>query len=240
MPRAPSAPKPTKVRKKLLEQLRNSIIDGTFKPGDRLVERELGETFKVSRPSVREAVRQLEAEFLIEIIPHRGPVVRTLDLDEVVSLMDLRLVIGGLAARRFAEKGTVADIAAFEASIMVHARALEAQDHTAVKSTKSALFEAFAAGAHNPPLSRALRQINAQMSFSWSSSLQVPGRPQESVAELLTLLSAIRQRNADAANAAFLLYSEHVKSLGIQRFKALHRDSDMSPPANNNIMEMTA
>lgn len=219
-------------------RLRNSIIEGKFRPGDRLVERELVEIFGASRPSVREALRQLEAELLIEIIPHRGPVVRVLDLDEVVALWDLRLAIGGLAARRFAERGTPSEIEAFEASIKVHAAALAAQDHSAVKVTKNALFESFAAGAHSTSLSRAFRHVNAQLSFSWSSSLNVPGRPQESVSEWLTLLDAIKQHNADAANAAFLLYSEHVKTFGIRSFKAHSREIDLSVPAKN-ILEIS-
>lgn len=210
----------TKVRKQLVERLRDAIIDSTFKPGERLIERELCQTFAVSRPSIREALRQLEAESLINIVPHRGPVVRVLDLEEVMALWDLRLAIGVLAARRFAEKGSQSDIEYFEASIGAHAAALKAADPSAIKSSKSALFESFAAGAHNKPLSRAFSQINAQLSFSWASSLYVPGRPQESLTELLVLFSAIKQRNVEAAGAAYLLYSEHAKTVGILSFRA--------------------
>ncbi len=224
--------KSTKVRKQLVERLRDAVIDGTFKPGDRLIERELCEVFGVSRPSIREALRQLEAESLIDIIPHSGPVVRALDLEEVIALWDLRLAIGGLAARRFAERGTPSDIDAFEACIEVHAAALAAADASAIKSSKSALFESFAAGAHNAPLARSFGQINAQLSFSWANSLRFPGRPQESVAELFTLLAAIKQRNADTAHAAYLLYSEHAKAAGIVGFKEFNRVYNFSAGKN--------
>ncbi len=222
--------KSTTVRKQLVERLRDAIIDSTFKPGDRLVERELCEKFNVSRASIREALRELEAQSLIDIIPHSGPVVRVIDLEEVIALWDLRHAIGTLAARRFAEKGTQADVDRFETCIRVHAQALEAADPSAIKSSKSALFESFAAGAHNPPLSRAFSQINAQLSFSWARSLHFPGRPQESVAELLTLLGAIKQRNVEAAGAAYLLYSEHVKAAGILGFKAF-QENNLAAPA---------
>jgi DNA-binding GntR family transcriptional regulator len=229
--------KPTPVRMQLVERLRASITDGTFKPGDRLIERELCETLQVSRPSIREALRQLEAEALVDIIPNRGPMVRLIETDELIELWDLRLAIGGLAARRFAEHGLPADIDEFEERIKVHAHALASQDQHAIKSTKSALFESFAAGAHNRPLSAAFSQINARVSFFWSSSLKIPGRPQESVAELFTLLGAIRQRNPDAAHAAFLLYSEHAKTVALHGLEK--RDPARKPARSSRVEQET-
>ncbi|GAC1594862.1 MAG: hypothetical protein NVS3B28_25840 [Candidatus Velthaea sp.] len=63
------------LRQQLTDVLRAAIADGQFKPGDRLIERDLCERTGVSRTSIREAFRALEAEGLIESIPNRGPVV---------------------------------------------------------------------------------------------------------------------------------------------------------------------
>src|SRR5215207_9673836 len=62
------------------QKIRDAIMLGTFKPGQRLVERELCELIGVSRPSIREALRKLEADGLVNIIPNRGPVVSTINL----------------------------------------------------------------------------------------------------------------------------------------------------------------
>ena len=68
------------------QKLREAIMSGTLKPGQRLVERELCEMTGVSRPSIREALRLLEADGLVTTVPHRGPVVSTISLDEARQL----------------------------------------------------------------------------------------------------------------------------------------------------------
>src|ERR1700740_2132314 len=65
------------VRGMVARKLREAIMSGTLKPGQRLVERELCEMTGVSRPSIREALRLLEADGLVNTVPHRGPMVST-------------------------------------------------------------------------------------------------------------------------------------------------------------------
>src|SRR5215212_719821 len=66
------------VRSRVAQKLREAIMSGTLKPGQRLVERELCQMTAVSRPSIREALRLLEADGLVTTVPHRGPVVSTI------------------------------------------------------------------------------------------------------------------------------------------------------------------
>jgi DNA-binding GntR family transcriptional regulator len=205
----------TAVRSDLLDRLSSAITEGVFKPGERLIERDLCERLAVSRTSIREALRQLEAEELIEIIPHKGPVVRRISKEEFLELWEVRTVIECLAARRFASFGTAKAISNLERSIRTLEAALLARDPTRTRTTKKAFFECFAAGAQNKSLERILRQLNARLSFLWSSSLMLPGRAAESVVELLTLLSAIKSRNPDTAHAATVLYNEHAKFVAL-------------------------
>jgi len=74
------------LRQQVLDGLRQAIIDGRLVPGARLIERELTEMMGVSRTVIREALRQLESEGLIAIIPNKGPVVRELTLAEARDL----------------------------------------------------------------------------------------------------------------------------------------------------------
>ena len=94
---------PASLRQKVLEQLREAIISGLLLPGARLIERELTEQMGVSRTVVREALRQLEAEHLVEVIPNKGPFVRQLSINEAEDLYRIRAVLHGLAARMCAE-----------------------------------------------------------------------------------------------------------------------------------------
>lgn len=216
------------VRSELLERLSSAITEGVFKPGERLIERDLCERLSVSRTSLREGLRQLEAEQLIEIIPHKGPIVRRIFREELLDLWEVRTVIECLAARRFASFGTAKAMHDLERSIETLEAALLARDPTKIRTTKKAFFECFAAGAKNKPLERILRQLNARLSFLWSSSLMMSGRPAESVVELRTLLVAIKSRNPDAAHAATILYNEHAKLVALTGLDELEKQENSS------------
>jgi DNA-binding GntR family transcriptional regulator len=212
---APPAASATPVRAQLAHQLRALITEGVYKPGDRLIERELCERLKVSRPSIRETLRQLEAEGLIDIIPNRGPMVRTIDAAEVLELWEVRLALECLIARRCAIHASDAEIDDLEQKIHLLEAALKSGDRARVKTTKNAFFEAFAACAHNEALAGYFRQLTVRLSFLWSSSLMFPGRPAESIGEQLAMLAAMRARNPDAAHAAVVLYNEHAKGIAM-------------------------
>jgi len=91
------------LRRQVVDELRHSIISGRLRPGARLVERELIAMMGVSRTVIREALRQLESEGLVAMIPNKGPVVRELTLVEAKDLYSIRAVLEGLAARLFVE-----------------------------------------------------------------------------------------------------------------------------------------
>lgn len=85
-------------------EIRERILNGTFPPGSRLVERDLAEEFEVSRFPVREALRILNQEGFVENLPTRGIVVKQLKRKEVEEIFDLREALEGLASRRAAER----------------------------------------------------------------------------------------------------------------------------------------
>jgi DNA-binding GntR family transcriptional regulator len=85
------------LRTRVLEMLRAAIITGKLKPGDHLKEIELAEQMSVSRSPVREALRQLEQEDLVEAIPNQGCFVKRFDQDEIVDIFRLRASLENLA-----------------------------------------------------------------------------------------------------------------------------------------------
>src|SRR5699024_12648833 len=86
----------------VVEGIRTRIYDGTLEPGTRLVEREIAEEFDVSRLPVREALRILQNEGLVESLPTRGMIVCELSLRLVSELFDVREALESLAARQAA------------------------------------------------------------------------------------------------------------------------------------------
>lgn len=90
----------------VLDHLRNGVLQGRYAPGQRLIEADLTRDLRVSRGPLREAFRRLSAEGLLEIVPHRGALVRRLTLREMKELFQIRIGLETLAARLAAEAMT--------------------------------------------------------------------------------------------------------------------------------------
>ncbi|MFF5986666.1 GntR family transcriptional regulator [Prauserella flavalba] len=97
----------TQTSDRVYADLHREILTGGRVPGSRLREEEIAETFGVSRTPVREALRRLSADGLIELIPHRGAEVVRWAADDIEELFDLRCLLEGHAARRAAQRGEV-------------------------------------------------------------------------------------------------------------------------------------
>ncbi len=95
---------PQTLRDIVQARMREAIIGGVFAPGERLVERPLCDQLGVSRTVVRETIRYLEAEGLVEIVPNKGPIVATLSWDQARQIYDVRLQLEGAAAAASAER----------------------------------------------------------------------------------------------------------------------------------------
>src|SRR5260370_18129806 len=94
------------LRDQVVGNLRNAIINGQFASGARLVERQMCELLGVSRTLVREALRQLEAEGWVRILPYRRPIVASMTPEEVRDLYEVRSAPQGIAAFPPAQRPT--------------------------------------------------------------------------------------------------------------------------------------
>lgn len=191
------------LRLQVLDGLRQAIISGRLTPGARLTERELTEMMGVSRTVIREALRQLESEGLIENIPNKGPVVRELSLDEARDLYSIRAVLEGFAARLFADKASDAQIAELSEALDRVVAAYDGGDANRVLETKNTLYGVLFKGAGSETLSTMLGTLHARI-WRWRAlGLTHPQRSEdrsrESIGNLRAMLGAIRARDADAA-----------------------------------------
>jgi DNA-binding GntR family transcriptional regulator len=85
------------IRELIYEHIRQAIFNGDLKAGDRLVEKELAETMKVSRTPIREALRKLEAEGLIKHVPRKGVVVKGFSREDIIEIYSIRQALEALA-----------------------------------------------------------------------------------------------------------------------------------------------
>jgi len=101
--------RPATLKEQALTALRNSIMLGKLTPGQRLVERVLGEQLQVSRTVIRECIRHLESERLVTIIPNSGPIVTILSNAEIREIYHLRALLEAEAVHQCAKKITPAE-----------------------------------------------------------------------------------------------------------------------------------
>ena len=191
------------LRQQVLDGLRRAIIDGRLAPGARLIERELTDMMRVSRTVIREALRQLESEGLIAIIPNKGPVVRALTLAEAQDLYHIRAVLEGLAARLFTEHADDAQIKRIGQALEVVVKAYAGGDAQQVLETKNRFYDVLFEGAGSETLSSMLGTLHARI-WRWRAlGLSHPERSaqrsKESIRNLRAMLAAIRKRDAAAA-----------------------------------------
>ena len=218
---------PAPLREAVVARLRTAIISGQLKPGDRVVEARLAKTLKISRPSLREAMRQIEAEGLVELVPNVGPVVRKHALDEMRQIRDLRVPIEGLCARYFALHASEAAIARLEGAVDEIEVALGQADVSAIVRAKQLYYTVLTENCGSSMIGRYLLQFVAMTSFSWGASLSTPGRPAESMFEVRRVLEAIRARDPERAAIASETFSRHAASAWLQAEAAMQPPSDV-------------
>ena len=197
------------LRHGVTESIRNAILVGKFRPGERLPERELCEMTGVSRTLVREALRQLESEGLIHVIPHRGPVVDKLTPEQAEGIYQVREELEGLASQLFAERATSEQHKALQAAFRDLKRAMAQGDALSQVAAKNYFYQCLLEGAGNEALTNTLRLLNSRVMLLRSTSMQAPGRAKQSVAELADLMEALAACDGKAARLAG---SRHVRN----------------------------
>jgi DNA-binding GntR family transcriptional regulator len=144
-----------------VELIREAILDGDLAAGERLKEDELARRLDVSRTPVREALRRLQAEGLVDVEPQRGATVRAYGVEELDDMYRLRAVLEGYAARRAAERISEDDLAELRKSCERFAR-LAARKRMIPRdlARENQLFhDAVLAAADDPRLAEMVRSV---------------------------------------------------------------------------------
>lgn len=206
------------LRQQVVELLRKAIVAFEFDPGERLVERTLCERFDVSRTVVREALRQLESEGLVSMVPNRGPVVAKPSESEARSLFEVRAVLEALAGQSFARRATTAQRAALAQRLADVEKAFTNGELTTVLPAKDAFYEALLDGAANEVIRMTLLGVHARVSLLRGLSLQAQGRAPETLQELQAI---VRAAVAGDEAAAWAACKHHVEAAAAVAFAQL-------------------
>ncbi|MEV2243504.1 GntR family transcriptional regulator [Streptomyces sp. NPDC049970] len=182
--------------------IREALAAGDMVPGQRLVEQELSEVFGATRSSVREALQDLAAEGLVELIPRRGARVRVISVEEAVQITECRALLEGLCARRaaeFASDEVRHELTGIGAAM---SRAVAEGDPDAYSLLNRRLHECLGEVSGQKVAQALLDRMNGQMvRYQFRLALR-PGRPARSLPQHLAIIRAVVAGDGAAAEAA--------------------------------------
>lgn len=195
------------------DELRRAIMEGDFRPGDRLVTEQIAADLRVSRMPVREAIKRLQVEGLVDESHHKEATVASVTPQHIKDVFSIRAVLEGLAAREAAERIGAEHIAQLW-SLMADMEKLVMEGDTTGQLAKNRLFhDAICRVSGNQllqPLSSSLFDSIERYRLHFMS---VPSRPREVLEEHRELVGAITSHNPDEAERLARLHIERTGRL---------------------------
>lgn len=204
---------PVTLRELALEKVRRAIISGYFKAGDRLVERSLCGELGVSRTVVREVIRYLEAEGLIENIPKKGPIVAVLTWEVAAQIYDIRLLLESEAAKDCAKSATSKDKKSLHQKLMRIAKASHDLDDTERVDASQAFYEALFSIAKHHIAWEIVQRLNSRISRLRVLTLRNPERQVAGFERISRIYEAIEKNDPEQAKQAVIQHLTEAASL---------------------------
>ncbi len=204
------------------EALREAIIKNQFKPGERLMETELADEMEVSRTPVREAVRKLEAEGYVVMIPRKGTYVASLSIQDINDVYEIRAALEGMAASQAAIRASEEEIAAIKECIDAEAVLWESDDLEKTVESDIQFHSLLYRASKNKKIESLINDLREQTQRLRSSTLSTPGRLKFALDEHRKILAAIEARDPQGAQEAALAHIERSREvmLGLLRYQA--------------------
>jgi len=187
------------LREIVFEALRNAIVEHKLQPGERLMEVQLAEAMGVSRTPVREAIRRLELEGYVVMIPRRGAYVAQISLKDIADAFEIRGALEGLAAGLAAERATDEDIERLERLVAKTSECLGSTNVDKAVELDIQFHEALYEASRNKRLIQIISNLREQILRFRTQSLAFPGRLAAAVHEHGMIVDAIADRDPAAA-----------------------------------------
>lgn len=224
--------KPTTLRTQVEDYLRAQITTGQLKGGERLREQELCDELNISRPTLREALRTLEAERLISIEPHRGPTVTLLTVKAAQDLYAIRALLEGFAAHEFARLADDAKVEELRKKVeKLHLQA-DGDDLPVLLATKREFYDVLLDGCNNSLVQDILPGLLSRINLLRATSFSRPERLVESLAEIDILFDHIKNRDPKRAQEAAEVHIRNASEAALavlrQQEEALTTTADLA------------
>jgi len=210
------------VRAQAVQAIRAEIISGRLAPGQRLIERELCEELGISRNTLREAYRQLEAEGFLDIPPHKGPTVARLTGRGAGEIYELREALECLAVRLFVDRASSTALAELKEATAGLREAHRSGDVPTMLEAKTAFYDVIYAGAGNDMLRAQAALLQERLAGLRAMSLSRNGRPEESLTEIEEVVERILAHDRDSAASRWRDHIRNAAASALQPDSAAH------------------
>lgn len=199
------------LRDVVFETLRDAIITQVLKPGERLMEIQLADEMGVSRTPVREAIRKLELEGLVVMVPRKGAYVAGVSMKDIHEVYEVRSALEMLAVTLAAERITEEELDALERQVLRESEEEGKKDGSLdnIIYIDSSFHDIIYQAAHNQRLVQFVNILQEQLQRFRAASLARPGRSKTALDEHKKIVEALSERNGELAAK---LAREHIEN----------------------------
>jgi len=211
---------PTALHEQATQRLRQMLVEGVIAPGAKLNERELCEQLKVSRTPLREAIKTLAAEGLVELLPNRGAIAVELGEDDILNTFEVMAGLEGLSGELAAQRVTPEELAEIEAMHYEMKAAYTRRDLSAYYRLNAAIHRAINAAAKNPVLTATYTQVNARLQALRFRSNQDGEKWARAMQEHDRMVEALQKRDSAALRAELMAHLGHKRDVVVEQMRA--------------------
>jgi len=193
---------PATLRDLVQERMRDAIIEGAFEPGQRLVERPLCDQLGVSRTVIRETIRYLEAEGLVEILPGRGPIVAVMNWQDAKQIYDIRRMLETAAAETCARNMTTDRARDLDGALTRLKNSFSDETPGSLFRATAEFYAQIFAGAGHHIAWDVVQRLNGRISRLRMMTLASAEREKPGIMHMQNICDAVTSGDPDAAKAA--------------------------------------
>lgn len=187
------------LREIVFETIRNAIISGDLKPGERVMEVQMAESLGVSRTPVREAIRKLELEGLVIMLPRKGAYVADLSVKDLTEVLEIRASLEGLAAGLASIRIDEAEIEELEVYALKFHKAIEEEDVDTLILRDLEFHDAIFKASRNERLIQLNNNLREQVQRFREIYHKKVNKSKETSKEHYSIVEAISNRDVDKA-----------------------------------------
>jgi DNA-binding GntR family transcriptional regulator len=212
-------PRAAALHEQVAQRLRQMLVEGRIAPGAKLNERELAELLRVSRTPLREGIKMLAAEGLVELVPNRGAIAVALSEADVLNTFEVMAGLEAQSGELAAERITATELAEIQAMHFEMLAAYTRRDLSAYYSINARIHSAINAAAKNPVLSTVYGQVNARLQALRFRSNQDGEKWKRAVKEHEKMIEALAARDPAAMRDVLLAHLRNKRDVVLEQLR---------------------